>query len=93
MRLKKEMIEHISRRLANSLLEEELILFDGKRGDLPRIIKMIITEELSLEDKLNDEVKEIINAHHDLVDKADTDYGRIFQVVKSKLVKERDLIL
>lgn len=93
MRLKKEMIEHISKKTANSLLDEEFIIFDGKREDLVQIIKSIITEDLGAEDKLNEEVKEIIRTHHEMMDKSDTDYGKVFQMVKSKLVKERGLVL
>ncbi len=93
MRLRKEMVEHISSRIVNSLLDEDQIIFDGKREELSQVIKFIITEDLRVEDKLNEEVKEIIHSHHDMIDKMDTDYGGIFQMVKTKLVKERGLIL
>lgn len=93
MRLKKEMIEHISKKLANSLLDEEFIIFDGKRDELAQIIKLLITEDLGAEDRLNEEVKEIIHTHHDLLDKSDTDYGKVFQMVKTKLARERGLVL
>ncbi len=93
MRLKKEMIEYISGKLANSFLDEEIIIYDNTREELSQIIKHIITEDLLVEDKLNEEVKEIIRSHDDILDKGDADYGRAFQMVKSKLVRERDLIL
>ena len=93
MRLRKEMVEHLSNKLVNSLIDEEQIIFDDSREELSQVIKFIITEDLRTEDKLNEEVKEIIRSHHDMIDKMDTDYGRIFQMVKTKLVKERGLIL
>lgn len=93
MRVKKQMIEHIAHKLANSLLDGEWILYDGDRKELSHVLKDVILEDLSVEDRLNEEVKEIIRTHDDLLCKAETDYGRIFQMVKSKLVKERSLIL
>lgn len=93
MRLKNEMIEHLSTKLANLMLDEECIIFDGKREELSLVIKTIIIEDLRVEDRLNEEVKEIISSHEDLLDKSETDYGRIFQMVKTKIVKERGLIL
>lgn len=93
MRIKKEMVEYVANKLAKSLLDEEFILFDGSREELSRVLRMVIIKDLSVEDRLNEEVKEIIRTHHDLLDKGETDYGRVFQMVKSKLVRERSLIL
>ena len=44
------------------------------------------------EDYLNEEVKELLDSRTDEYDRSMMDYGRVFQMVKSKLARERGLI-
>lgn len=93
MRLKKEMIKLISSKMVNSLLKEEFIIFTENPSKLEEIINSIITEDLMVEDKLNQEVKKIIDSHANEAEYRNLDHGRMFQMVKRTLVRERNLIL
>ena len=93
MKLKKEMVRHISEVLARNLLEHGFL--KGREGEqaLADRIQRIITEDLMVEDRLNDEVRQILHAHARDLDERRVDYSKMFQLVKSKLVRERGLIL
>jgi hypothetical protein len=93
MRLKKEMIQLITDKLTSSLLDEEFIIFTEDPSELKEIISDIIIEDLMIEDKLDDEVKKIIASHASEMDSGNVDHRRMFQMIKKKLVRERDLVL
>jgi hypothetical protein len=60
---------------------------------LQAVINAIITEDLMVEDMLNEEVKTLLESKTQEYERDMMDYGRVFQMVKSKLVRERGLIL
>ena len=93
MRLKKEMIELISDKLTSSLLDEEFIIFTEDSSELKEVISGIIIEDLMIEDKLDEEVKQIIAGHSTEMDHGNVDHRRMFQMIKKKLVRERELVL
>ena len=92
MRLKKESIEKISRKIIESLLSKNLIIWESSHDKLESIISEIIIDDLMVEDHLNKEVKELLNSRTDEYERSMMDYGRVFQLVKSKLARERGLI-
>ena len=93
MRLRKEMIERISGKIIDRLLRREIIEISGSEEALRTRIVSIIEEDLLVEDRLNDEVKDILRDHQDEMDKDNVDYSRMFTMVKTKLARERNLVL
>jgi hypothetical protein len=87
------MIDYVAQTVTSSLLDKELVTIDGSAEALATEIKRLITDDLLVEDRLNDEVKEILRAHTDEIDRGNVDYARLFAMVKKQLVKERGLIL
>ena len=92
MRLKKEFIEKISKKIIQSLLKKNLIIWESSHDKLESIISEIIIDDLMVEDHLNEEVKELLDSRTDEYERSMMDYGRVFQLVKSKLARERGLI-
>ena len=93
MRVQKEFIETISKKIVRSLIEKDLIIWEETTDKLEPIISGIITEDLMVEDLLNEEVKTLLESKTEEYERSMMDYGRVFQMVKSKLVRERGLIL
>ena len=93
MRVQKEFIEAISKKVVRSLIEKDLIIWEDTTDKLETIISGIITEDLMVEDLLNEEVKTLLESKTEEYERSMMDYGRVFQMVKSKLVRERGLIL
>ena len=70
-----------------------MIIWEESTDKLATIISGIITEDLMVEDLLNEEVKTLLESKTEEYERSMMDYGRVFQMVKSKLVRERGLIL
>ncbi|MDE0331832.1 MAG: DUF507 family protein [Nitrospinae bacterium] len=93
MRLKKEMIERIAHKMVERLVRRELISEDSNQEVLRTRIAHVIESDLMVEDRLNDEVKEILRGFEDEMDRGNVDYSRMFTMVKTKLARERNLVL
>jgi hypothetical protein len=53
----------------------------------------IILSELTIEDRLNEEVRELLKSHAREIEHSRLDYRKLFELTKQKLVKERNLVL
>ena len=93
MRLRKKMIDHVAKTVADRLLDQGLLTGDGTRETVMTEVSRLITADLMIEDRLNEEVKELLRAHTSEIERGNIDYARMFTMVKRKLVQERGLIL
>lgn len=92
MRLNSEQIEIIANRVVRGL--SKLGYFDlDDAGEVEAMVRDVITEELRVEDKLNDEVRDLMREHMARIRRADVEYHEMFKVIKARLAKERDIIL
>ena len=92
MRLKKEFVEKIAKKIVASLKTKGEIIWEAPVEELEAIIADVIVDDLMVEDRLNEEVKMMLESNTDEYDRRMMDYGRAFQLVKSKLARERGLI-
>jgi hypothetical protein len=92
MRLTKVQIEHMAFIIVRSLLKEEKIIVENK-NDLIQDITNLITDEFQKEDKLDQEVREILNQHMEKIRKENIEYQTMFRMIKTKLAKEREIVL
>lgn len=93
MRITKELTELLAKKIVRSLIDKDLIIWEESPEKLQAVINEIITEDLMVEDRLNEEVKTLLESKTQEYERDMMDYGRVFQMVKSKLVRERGLIL
>jgi uncharacterized protein len=93
MRLRREMIQHLAQAMARDLIDKGLIQAVGDRAKVEDLLREVITEELQIEDRLNDEVKNLLRAFSDEFSRGEADYHKMFTMVKRKLAQERGLIL
>jgi uncharacterized protein len=93
MRLNQKLVDRIAHRIANHLLKSGLIIWEEPAEKLAAAINSAITKELMIEDQLNEEIKTLLESKTQDYERSMMDYGRVFQMVKSKLVRERGLIL
>jgi hypothetical protein len=93
VRLSKERVRHIAESLAGRLQEEGLIELVGDRKTFSDALNRVIMYELSVEDRLNAEVRQMLKVYEKQIEQGQVDYQKMFQMVKQKLVRERGLIL
>jgi len=93
MRLSKERIRHISESLATKLQQEKQVAMVGDRKAFVAQIDHAILEELSVEDRLNAEVRKMLTVYEQDIERGHVDYQRMFTLVKNKLARERGIIL
>jgi hypothetical protein len=93
MRIQKEMVEKIAKSVVHFLIEKDLIIWDERPEKLEAIVAGVIVDDLMVEDRLNEEVKLLLESKTEEFERSMMDFGRVFQMVKSKLVRERNLIL
>lgn len=93
MKLRKEIVHFIAEALAAQLVDEGLIESDYSQHELSEKVRRIITDDLLVEDRLNDEVRDILSRHSRMLDRSNVNYSEMFKMVKNRLVKERGLIL
>ena len=65
----------------------------GDRKSFVEQMDHAITEELSVEDRLNAEVRQLLKAYEQDIERGQVDYQRMFTMVKTKLARERGIIL
>ena len=92
MRLSKIQIEHLAFSIVRNLLKDEKILADN-RNKLVEEINTLLTEEFLLEDRLDQEVRELLNQHMEKIRKENIEYQTMFKMIKTKLAKEKDIVL
>ena len=54
MRLRKKLMDYVAQTVTASLLDKELLTLDGSEETLTAEIRRLITEDLMVEDRLND---------------------------------------
>jgi uncharacterized protein len=92
MRLTSDEIEYISRKIVKTLSSEGKLEMDAA----PRVVEAIgrvITDELMVEDKLNEEVREVLIQHASEMERSNITYTEMFKMVKKKLAREKGIIL
>ena len=93
MRLPKEWVAHIARGVVEDLTKKELIRLKIPADEAVAQVEKIIIEDLMVEDRLDEEVKEILKQYEDDIEKGRLDYKRLFSLTKQRLIRERNLVL
>lgn len=92
MKLRKQHVEVIASRIIDDLIARGSIEVDDC-NQAKLLVNKIITEDLLLEDKLNEEVRLLLEKISSEVRQGSIEYHKMFRLVKEKLIKERNLIL
>jgi hypothetical protein len=92
MSLRKEYVRLLSVKVAEELKKQEMI--EVPEGfDLAEQIFLVMDPEVSLEERINEEVRTLLNQYQDQMRQSGASYQEMFKLIKNKLVKERKLVL
>ena len=93
MRIPKTWVPLLAKKIVDNILSKKLVKPIVPQERLLSETEELIMGELSVEDRLNEEVREILKNHASEIEKGRMDYRRLFELTKQKLVKERNLVL
>ena len=79
--------------LATKLVQEGHVVLTGTHKALADLLDQTVTEELSIEDRLNVEVRQMLKVYEKEIERGNVDYQKMFTMLKGKLAKERGIIL
>ncbi len=92
MLFSKEYVGYLARQTVKRLQDNHFI----QTHELEKVIERVqssMVEELSLEDRINDEVRVILEAYSDEMRKTAANYQEMFKKVKNELVKKYKAVL
>ena len=92
MSLRKEFVRLLSTKVVEELLQHDMIAFP-EALDLKEEIFQVMDAEVNLEDRLNEEVRVLLNQYQEQMRQSGASYQEMFKLIKHKLVKERKLVL
>ena len=92
MSVRREFVHLLASKVVQDLVKQEMIAVpDGL--DLTEALFEVMEKETSLEDRINDEVRVLLNQYQDQMRASGASYQEMFKLIKNKLVKERKLVL
>jgi hypothetical protein len=93
MRIPKTWVPLIAKKIIDDLLAKELIASRVPVEELIAEAERLIMDELMAEDRVNDEVREILKKHTGEIEKGKLDYRRMFELTKKKIIEERGIVI
>jgi len=92
MPLRKEYVHLLSKKVVQELIEQEMIEIP-EGFDLVEQLFQVMEAEINLEDKINDEVRGLLNQYQDQMRQSGASYQEMFKLIKNKLVREKKVVL
>ena len=92
MRLTADEIQFISRKIVKTLVTAGRLEVDDEARVVEGIARTII-DELAVEDRLNEEAREVLAQHMTQMERSDITYSEMFRKVKRELAKKKGIVL
>jgi hypothetical protein len=92
MLINRDYVAHMASEVVKRLVEGNQIETKAVAAVVPRV-RAKMMEEITVEDRLNDEVREILTQHQDEMRKAGVSYQEMYKKVKGQLARDRKLVL
>lgn len=92
MLLTRDYVGYMAKEVTKRLVEREML--DAKSTDLlAERVRQTMVDELTVEDRLNEEVREILSQHSDEMRRLGASYQEMYKKIKGELARQRKLIL
>jgi hypothetical protein len=92
MLIARDYVGHMASEIVKRLLEGNQIETKAPEAVVLRVRQKMM-EELTVEDRLNDEVREILTQHQDEMRRTGVSYQEMYKKVKGQLARDRKLVL
>ena len=88
----REYIGYLARRTVKHLIDAKMITTSDLKATEARVT-VGLTEELALEDRINEEVRVILEAYSDEMQRSGANYQEMFKKIKNELVRKYKAVL
>ncbi len=92
MQLARDFVAYMAKQVLKRLGAAGLLQFDQQEY-VTEVVTQVMLDELSVEDRINDEVRKILEQHDEKMKQYGASYEEAFKIVKKQLVRERKVIL
>ncbi len=92
MGVRKEFVRLLAGKVVEELVQQEMIAIP-EGLDATEAVFEVMEQEASLEDRLNEEVRVLLNQYQDQMRESGASYQEMFKMIKNKLVRERKIVL
>lgn len=92
MLLSRDFVGYMSGEVAKRLVANKMIEATDAAALADRI-RGKMAEEMAIEDRLNEEVREILNQHAEEMRRTNVSYQEMYKKVKGELARQRKLVL
>ena len=92
MALRREYVRLLAGKIVEELQKQEMIDIPESL-DLAEQVFQTMDAEITLEDRINEEVRSLLNQYQDQMRQNGASYQEMFKLIKNKLVRERKLVL
>ncbi|MBF0506889.1 MAG: DUF507 family protein [Nitrospirae bacterium] len=83
----------MAKKIVNNLVSKALIEPAVPVEQLVEEAERLMLDELMVEDRLNDEVRQLLKKYESEIEKGRLDFRKLFDMTKQKLVRERNIVL
>jgi hypothetical protein len=90
MLLAREFVDYVSRQIVKKLTPQWIETTDAQVAS--EFVAVVIEEDLSIEDRLNDEVRDLLSQYADYMRKEGVSYQEMFRRIKNTLITQRKVI-
>lgn len=92
MHLPREFVAYMAKQTLKRLVAAKLVEYEQPEY-VNEVISQVMLDEVSVEDRINDEVRKILDEHGDEMKRMGASYEEMFKKVKKQIVRERKAIL
>ena len=92
MQFPREYLAYMAKEVLKRLTAANLIQYDQPEY-VTEVMTQVILDELSVEDRINDEVRKILDQHGVEMKQLGATYEEAFKAIKKQLVRERKIVL
>ena len=92
MLLSRNFVGHMAKEVVKRLLAAQMIE-TASADALTERVRQTMLEELTVEDRLNEEVRQILSRYSDEMRRSGASYQEMYKKVKAQLARERKLTL
>jgi len=92
MLLNRDLVGHMAAETLKKLVEAEMVEVKTPEAVVPRL-RQAMLEEITVEDRINDEARQILIQHQDQMRTSGISYQEMFKKVKAQLARDKKLVL